>query len=156
MDLDLSWCTTTADASTRKNLYVYLGTTDSYTDLHMVVRFSYSADQLKTGNLLDYADCSPIQRFKDLSRLFNKEVNRPLLARTAAFNKTYTQDTILYPCGFRALTSLQRTPNLTLSRSDPDRQQQQHDANNRHGPDLELRVIELRHESRQLGRIHER
>lgn len=81
----------------------------------MVVRFSYSAHQLKTGDLLDYADCAPIQKFKDLTRLFNREVDRPLFARTADFNKTYSQDTILYPCGFRALTSLQRILKITLA-----------------------------------------
>lgn len=108
IELDLSWCNAGSDTSSRKNLYVYFGNVDSYTDLHMVVRFSYSADQLRTGDKLEYSECHPIQRFRDLTRLFKTEINRPLFARTADFNKTYSQDDLLYPCGFRALTSLQR------------------------------------------------
>lgn len=115
IDLDLSWCNSASDTGSKKNLYFYFGTVDSYTDLHMVVRFSYSPDQLKNGDNLEYAECRPIQRFQDLSRLFKTEINRPLYARTEAFNKTYSQSDLLYPCGFRALTALQRTNGVTLA-----------------------------------------
>ena len=75
----------------------------------MVVRFSFSDEQLREGGKKAFEDCKPIQTFADLSRLFKRTIDRPLFVRSAEFNKTYAQQDLLYPCGFRTLTAVQRT-----------------------------------------------
>lgn len=109
--IDLSWCNTTTEADSKKNLYVYFGNSDSFTDLHMVVRFSYSATQLQTGEKAAFSECEPIVTFGDVSRLFGRTISSPLFARSEQFkakNSNIQQSDVLYPCGFRTLTAVQR------------------------------------------------
>lgn len=74
----------------------------------MLVRYSYSKEQLETGEYGPLEACTPLQTFADASRLFKTTIDRPLFVKTAAFNKTYSQTDAIYPCGLRSLTALQR------------------------------------------------
>jgi hypothetical protein len=93
-----------------KTIFVYFGSKNPSADLHGLVARSYSKSQLIANSNEDVEDsCKPLVRFRDLKEIFGEEINRAIKSDSRTQNIIYSQDQILFPCGFRPLTTIMRT-----------------------------------------------
>jgi hypothetical protein len=111
LDLDLSWCAN-APAAAKNAIHLYLGSSQEFVDLNAVLRYSFSKQQLLTGELLDSPDCFPLRRFADLTRLLQADVSSPLQWKTTEFQKKSFART---RCSIPAACGLSSPYNVSIS-----------------------------------------
>ena len=107
LTINAEWCVDRPDAF--KTLHFYMGPTSDSALEHGLVLQSYSPAQfgLDEGKKSEI-ECEGMRTFKDLSIALNSELSHSMQGDSLLDPVEHAPNETLYPCGLRALASIQR------------------------------------------------